>query len=70
MIVVKPGQKYYMLRLMDEEVLGCTNCGETTKGSNTDVRYVWAVVRLLPDLKMKDELDIYCPGCWEKEEGE
>lgn len=61
------GQVSYMLRLVDTEVMGCTECGDTTIGSNTAIKYVWVVTKQVPNLGGKDELDVYCPGCWEKE---
>ena len=62
------GLVYYMLRLYGEEKMGCVECGETTEGSSTTKRYVWVVTKPM-EVKYgeKDELDVYCPGCWEKE---
>ncbi len=57
-----------MLRLYDKEELACTNCGELTSGDNIVVRYVWVVDKVSPKVKEKDEVDVWCVNCWEREE--
>ena len=59
--------KYWILRLWAAEQLGCTNCGEITHGSNEVVVYVWVALKQEPKVEEKDEMDVYCPICWEKE---
>jgi len=61
------GLQYWMMRVYDGEKMGCTECGETMEGSNTTNKYVWVVLKERPEAEKKDELDVYCPGCWEKE---
>lgn len=59
--------KYWMLRLYDSEVLACKDCGELTHGANAVVMYVWVALKPDPKVEEKDEVDVYCAKCWEKE---
>jgi len=58
----------WMLRLYDKEVMGCTSCGELTGGDTTRIVYVWVVLKQTPEVGRKDEMDVWCEKCWEKEE--